>query len=89
MSMKNGMTTMIFALFSFAKENLKAGDTKKIKDEAKEMLLQKGFLIDYVEIANADTLELVENWNSKQKVVALAAAFLNNVRLIDNMVINT
>ena len=72
----------------YIKENLKAGDTKKIKDEAKEMLLQKGFLIDYVEIANADTLELVENWSGKQKVVALAAAFLNNVRLIDNMMIN-
>ncbi len=73
----------------YIKENLKAGDTKKIKDEAKDRLLQKGFLIDYVEIANADTLELIENWNGKVKVVALAAAFLNNVRLIDNMVINT
>jgi pantoate--beta-alanine ligase len=73
----------------YIKENLKAGHTKKIKDEAKELLLQKGFLIDYVEIANADTLELVENWNGKQKIVALAAAFINNVRLIDNMVINT
>ena len=72
----------------YIKENLKTGDTKIIKDEAKEMLLQKGFLIDYIEIANADTLELVDNWNGKQKVVALAAAFLNNVRLIDNMVIN-
>jgi len=81
-------TTISKALRSL-KENLKAGDTKKIKDEAKEMLLQKGFLIDYVEIANADTLELIENWNGKVKVVALAAAFLNNVRLIDNMVINT
>ena len=73
----------------YINENLKAGETKKIKDEAKEMLLQKGFLIDYVEIANAETLELVTNWNGKQKAVALAAAFLNNVRLIDNMVINT
>jgi len=73
----------------YIKENLKTGDPKKIKDEAKGMLLQKGFLIDYVEIAKADTLELIENWNGKQKVVALAAAFLNNVRLIDNMVINT
>ena len=73
----------------YIKDKLKAGDTKKIKGDAKEMLLQKGFLIDYVEIANADTLELIENWNGKVKVVALAAAFLNNVRLIDNMVINT
>ena len=81
--------TTIFKALLYIKENLKTGDTKKNKDEAKEMLLQNGFLIDYVEIANADTLELIENWNGKVKVVALAAAFLNNVRLIDNMVINT
>jgi pantoate--beta-alanine ligase len=81
--------TTISKALRYLKENLKAGDTKKIKDKAKEMLLQKGFLIDYVEIANADTLELIENWNGKEKVVALVAAFLNNVRLIDNMVINT
>ena len=81
--------TTISKALRYIKENLKAGDTKKIKDEAKEMLLQNGFMIDYVEIANADTLEIIENWNGKQKVVALAAAFLNNVRLIDNMVINT
>ena len=81
--------TTISKALRYIKENLKVGDTKKIKDEAKEILLQKGFLIDYVEIANADTLELIENWNGKVKVVVLAAAFLNNVRLIDNMVINT
>ena len=79
----------ISAALRYIKENLKAGDAKKIKDEAKEMLLQKEFRIDYIEIADADTLELVENWNGKQKIVALAAAFLNGVRLIDNMVINT
>ena len=83
------MGKTISKALSYIKENLKAGDTKKIKDEAKEMLLQKRFLIDYIEIANADTLELIENWNGKQRVVALAASFLNYVRLIDNMVINT
>jgi len=82
------MATTISKALRYIKESLKAGDTKKTEDEATEMLLQKGFLIDYVEIANADTLELIDVWNGKQKVVALAAAFLNNVRLIDNMVIN-
>ncbi|HEX6172033.1 MAG TPA: pantoate--beta-alanine ligase [Chitinophagaceae bacterium] len=81
--------TTISAALRFIKENLEAGNTKKIKNDAKEMLLQKDFLIDYIEITDADTLELVENWDGKQKVVALAAAFLNKVRLIDNMVINT
>jgi pantoate--beta-alanine ligase len=79
----------ISATLRYIKENLKTGDTKKIKDKAKEMLLQKEFRIDYIEIADAGTLELVENWNGKQKVVALVAAFLNQIRLIDNMVINT
>jgi pantoate--beta-alanine ligase len=79
----------VSAALRYIKENLKAGDTKQIKDNAKQMLSQKGFRIDYIEIADADTLKLVENWNGKQKVVALAAAFLNNVRLIDNTVINT
>ena len=79
----------ISAALRYIKENLIPGDTKKIKDEAKEMLLQNKFRIDYIEIADADTLALVENWNGKQKVVALVAAFLNQVRLIDNMVINT
>jgi len=74
---------------SFIKENLKAGETKKIKNTAKEMLLQKEFQIDYIEIADANTLELVEKWDGKQKIVALVAAFLNKVRLIDNMVLNT
>ena len=53
------------------------------------MLMQKGFRIDYMELADAGTLKLVEHWDGKQKIVALAAAFLNAVRLIDNMGINT
>jgi pantoate--beta-alanine ligase len=79
----------ISAALRYIKENFKTGDIKKIKDEAKEMLLQKEFRIDYIEIADADTLELVDNWNGRQKIVALVAAFLNKVRLIDNMAINT
>jgi len=80
--------TTISAALRYIKENIRQGDTKRVKDQAKKMLLQKGFRTDYVEIANANTLELIEDWDGKQKIVALAAAFLNHVRLIDNMVIN-
>ena len=81
--------TTIFVSLRYIKENLNPGDTKKIKDAAKDMLLQNGFRTDYIEIADANTLELVEDWNGKQKVVVLAAAFINNVRLIDNLEVNT
>jgi len=80
--------TTISAALRYIKENIRQGDTKRVKDQAKKMLLQKGFRTDYVEIANANTLELIEDWDGKQKIVALAATFLNHVRLIDNMVIN-
>lgn len=69
-------------------ENIREENLSEIKGKAKQMLLQKGFKIDYVEIADADTLELLENWNGKQEIVTIAAAFLGNVRLIDNLAIN-
>jgi len=79
----------IFTSLLYIKENLKQGNTKKIKGEAMEMLSQNGFRTDYIDLADANTLELVDDWDGKQKIVALAAAFINNVRLIDNMGINT
>lgn len=79
----------IFTSLRYLKENLKPGNTTKIKDAAKEMLSQTGFRTDYLEIADASTLELVEDWSGKQKIVALAAAFINDVRLIDNLSVNT
>jgi pantoate--beta-alanine ligase len=52
------------------------------------MLIQAGFKPDYVEITDADNLAIVNDWDGKQKLVALIAAFLNEVRLIDNMLLN-
>ena len=83
------MATTIFAGLRYIKENITPGKTRSCTDEVKKMLLNNGFeKIDYVEIADASTLQLVASWDGKQKIVALAAAFLNTVRLIDNMVIN-
>jgi pantoate--beta-alanine ligase len=41
-----------------------------------------------VTIADAGTLQLKEDWDGKEKVVILIAAFLNEVRLIDNITLN-
>ena len=80
--------TTISASLRFIKENIRSGEVKAIGIQAKQMLLQNGFTIDYVEIADADTLEIIGDWDGKQKIVALAAAFLGNVRLIDNLALN-
>ena len=78
----------IYQCISFIKENLKPGSLLPLKANARKWLEKKGFRVDYVEIADAESLESVNEWDGKQKLVALIAAFLNEVRLIDNMILN-
>ncbi|MEP7372957.1 MAG: pantoate--beta-alanine ligase [Chitinophagaceae bacterium] len=78
----------IYQTLHFVKEHLKKGELIDLKTKAQSMLTGKGFKVDYVEIADAVTLQIVNYWDGKQKLVALAAAFLNQVRLIDNIVVN-
>ena len=52
------------------------------------MLAENNFRVDYVTVADAQTLEPVLQWNGLQPIVALIAAFQNEVRLIDNMLLN-
>jgi pantoate--beta-alanine ligase len=77
----------IFQALSYLKKNLHRGELTDIIDYAKDMLLQNNFKIDYAETADAGTLQLTRNNNGKQHIVALIAAFQNEVRLIDNMVL--
>jgi pantoate--beta-alanine ligase len=73
---------------SFIKNDIKPGYIEDIKLRAVNYLSTEGFTPDYIEIASADTLTILHNWDGQQKIVALAAAYLNEVRLIDNMLIN-
>jgi pantoate--beta-alanine ligase len=70
------------------KANINKESPGRLKEKANDLLVAKGFKVDYVEIADADTLEPIANWKPNSKTVALVAAFLNDVRLIDNMVLN-
>jgi pantoate--beta-alanine ligase len=53
-----------------------------------DLLEEKGFLPEYVSLADAADLSLLEEYDKSKKMVALIAAKLGDVRLIDNMVIN-
>jgi len=78
----------IFATLQFLKTNVKPGDVTGLKLAATNNLIEAGFKVDYVEIANAVTLQLLDNWDGNEPLVFLIAAFLNEVRLIDNMLID-
>ncbi|MBC7867579.1 MAG: pantoate--beta-alanine ligase, partial [Gloeobacteraceae cyanobacterium ES-bin-316] len=63
-------------------------DLSKVSMEAAQYLTGEGFAVDYVEIASAADLTPVMAWDGKQKLVALIAASLKDVRLIDNLLLN-
>src|SRR6185503_7397179 len=79
---------IIFKILNQIKKDLKSGSLIKIKEKAKSDLQANGFTVDYAEIADAGDLSFVDDWNGDQKLVALIAASLNEVRLIDNLKLN-
>lgn len=72
----------------FIKKEIKSGYIEDLKERAVNYLSAEGIKVDYIAIATADTLEVLENWDGKCPIVALAAVYLNEVRLIDNMLLN-
>jgi len=71
------------------KDNISAGNVEHLAHSAKKNLEAGGFKVDYVSIATAETLEIIQHWDGFTPLVALAAAYLNEVRLIDNILLNT
>jgi len=80
--------TEISKTLFYIREKIKPGPIVDLKQTAFEMLEAKGFKVDYIEVADAGNLEIVNDWNGKQKIVTLAAAYLDEIRLIDNIILN-
>lgn len=59
-----------------------------VQKECEDLLKEKGFSPEYISLADANNLELLTDFDSNRKMIALIAAKLGNVRLIDNMVLN-
>lgn len=76
---------VIYETLQLIKGQLQPGNLKALKEKAVKQLEEKGFKVDYVEIAAADSLKIIADWDGTMPLVALIAAFLNDVRLIDNL----
>ncbi|HUQ65216.1 MAG TPA: pantoate--beta-alanine ligase [Flavitalea sp.] len=79
---------LIYHTLTEIKNTLKPGDLSHLKHNAFEKLSNGGFRVEYAEISDAVTLHPVDEWNGYTPLVALVAAFLGDVRLIDNMLLN-
>ena len=77
----------IFQALLRIKNDLHAGPVDGLIAAAKSFLEQHHFKVDYVTIADAATLDEVGLWDATKPLIALVAAYLNEVRLIDNMML--
>ncbi len=78
----------IFSVLNSIKKKLRPGETRFLTETAIKKLNESGFRTDYVSIARQNDLQPVENWDGRELAVALIAAFLGEVRLIDNLLLN-
>ncbi|OQP57039.1 pantoate--beta-alanine ligase [Niastella vici] len=85
------IATTIYKCLTTIKQECNKGITwPVIKEKAEQLLTGAGFIIDYVELADATTLQPAHATMAtiyQGPRVALIAAFLHEVRLIDNILV--
>lgn len=59
-----------------------------VQKECIDLLEHKGFKPDYVALADAASLEPLADYDPSKKMIALIAAFIGEIRLIDNLLLN-
>jgi pantothenate synthetase len=79
--------TAIYKSLILIKKNINSTNRKQLIDEAELVLRSAGFDVDYIEIANRNTLM---PWTDGERVpkIALIAATIDSIRLIDNLEID-
>lgn len=77
----------IYQTLTFLKAHIAEKPVVVLKREGMDFLKSWGFEVDYVEIADAESLAPVEAIKNRN-VVGLIAATIGGVRLIDNMALN-
>jgi pantoate--beta-alanine ligase len=85
---QRAQASAIHETLQMMKKDLQPGDLSTLEQKATALLTAKGLNVDYTEIADGTTLELLQTWNGTAKTVGLIAAFLGDVRLIDNMILS-
>jgi pantoate--beta-alanine ligase len=79
----------IYQALHLIKANIPVTPIDELKAEAGNLICDAGFeKIDYITICDGDNLVPVEHYDPEIKSVALAAAFIEGVRLIDNLRLN-
>jgi pantoate--beta-alanine ligase len=88
---ENARTEAAFIHKTLTEAKIHFGTKSAVKVEewvTKQFAKRKQFHLEYVSIANVDTLKPVKRKSKHQKYRIFIAAFIDNIRLIDNIALN-
>lgn len=77
----------IYAALSYIDQNIQPGPLRDILDKAVHILSAHGLRSEYIEIATVADMKPLTEWDGDTEIVALIAAYMGDVRLIDNMIL--
>lgn len=77
----------LFNALQKSKELANRYSVKDVVDICSRMIVDQGFDLEYFEIIDGEDLQSIQDWKEHKKIVACVAAWLGEVRLIDNEII--
>lgn len=84
---QRALSTLLYQCLVSIQAKAGVDDFAKVQKECIDILVEKGLEPEYVALADAGTMELLNDYDNNRQVVALIAARVGNVRLIDNMLL--
>ncbi len=78
----------IYKAMQHIKSQISIVPFRLLEHQATGHLLEQGFTkVDYVSIANAQNLKPANTYHAQEQLIVLVAAYIGEVRLIDNLLI--
>ncbi|MEZ5046791.1 MAG: pantoate--beta-alanine ligase [Chitinophagaceae bacterium] len=76
---------LLYAQLQYINEEQHHDTFAHLQEKAIKTLQENGFETEYLLLAHADTLEILDNFNFSANMVLLVASYFEGVRLIDNL----
>lgn len=78
--------TALFKALKNIHSTITPGDLSEISKNAMQEIMDAGFeKVDYIAFTDTSSFQLLNEWDGKISIVALGAAYLDGIRLIDNI----
>ena len=75
----------IYKALQYCKVHYPKENPSQLIKKGISILNENGFTVDYFDIINGQTFNTVTDWKEQKTIVVIVAAFLDDVRLIDNL----